>query len=179
MCVEAFGIAANVEQYGLANRVLDPVTCDHSRNPLRNVPMFDAIVTDPPYGVRAGAKKIKADSEKASLNESRFPETEVYEMEEVVIDLVNFAAIHLVVGGRLVFWLPTVTQEFSVQDLPSHPWLRLVANSSQNFGSWERRLITLEKICHDSDNLELSSRDAGRTPAHASFRMKYFNAFGR
>lgn len=51
---------SNIRQYALGQHYLDVVVCDVAHNPWR-VPlggMFDAIVTDPPYGVRAGAKKI-------------------------------------------------------------------------------------------------------------------------
>ncbi|KAJ2907786.1 hypothetical protein GGI21_003538, partial [Coemansia aciculifera] len=53
------GISANLAQYGLKDRVLDTVVFDICRNPWREgTPLFDAIVTDPPYGVRAGAKRL-------------------------------------------------------------------------------------------------------------------------
>ena len=52
------GIEANIAQYQLQTMVLDTVVCDISRHPWRTRPLFDAIVCDPPYGVRAGAKKV-------------------------------------------------------------------------------------------------------------------------
>ncbi|RUP48808.1 DHS-like NAD/FAD-binding domain-containing protein [Jimgerdemannia flammicorona] len=75
-----------------------------------------------------------------------YPPTKPYEMSEVLVDLLEFAVQHLNIGGRLVYWLPTVTDEYSNSDVPQHPSMRLVSNSEQNFGAWSRRLITMEKL---------------------------------
>ncbi|KAJ3365668.1 hypothetical protein GGF31_008473 [Allomyces arbusculus] len=56
---------SNVEQYGLQDRVVDCLVYDMAHHPLRAGELFDAIITDPPYGVRAGAKKIGADPKRA------------------------------------------------------------------------------------------------------------------
>ncbi|KAJ1967637.1 hypothetical protein IWQ62_001731 [Dispira parvispora] len=159
------GIQANVEQYNLGRRVLDTVVFDISRNPwrqhgpTRTGPWFDAIVTDPPYGVRAGAKRlgrksglnpdlsfVVVDGQVNHLRTDYYPPTVPYEMSEVITDLLEFAARFLVLHGRLVYWLPTVVDEYTPQDIPEHPCLRLLANSEQPFGSWSRRLVTMEKI---------------------------------
>ncbi|KAJ2716749.1 hypothetical protein H4R19_000457 [Coemansia spiralis] len=187
------GIRANLAQYQLADRVLDTAVFDVCRNPWRAGPLFDAIVTDPPYGVRAGAKRLgrKAGNEpERSLqvvdgvaNHKRddyYPPTVPYEMSDVICDLLELAAEKLVVGGRLVYWLPTVADEYEPEDVPLHPALRLIANSEQPFGGWSRRLITMEKIA------PLASATAARpgpesvpAPAHRNFRDKYFAGFDR
>ena len=58
-----------------------------------------------PYGVREGARQMGKEGEGGDKynNFWKVP----YEVENVFIDLVQFAANHLTVGGRLVFWLPT------------------------------------------------------------------------
>lgn len=60
---------------------------------------FDAIVTDPPYGIRAGAKKSGRDSNRRplgpipeDLREGHVPATQQYPVEEVMLDLLNLAA---------------------------------------------------------------------------------------
>jgi tRNA (guanine10-N2)-methyltransferase len=64
-------------------------------------------VTDPPYGVRAGSRKLNMEhSEEVYKNK-----TQIYDTVSIFQDLVNFAADHLVLGGRLVFFMPTVTEE--------------------------------------------------------------------
>ena len=104
----------------------------------------------------------------------RYPTMEVYEMPMIIADLISFAAKYLVVGGRLVFWLPTFVDEYQVDDIPSHPSMILVANSEQNFGKWSRRLITMEKIAEQSLN-SLLAQSTISEPGHAQFRKKYFN----
>ncbi|KAJ2227800.1 NADPH-adrenodoxin reductase, partial [Coemansia sp. RSA 475] len=94
-------------------------------------------------------------------------------MSFVIRDLLHLAAEKLVVGGRLVYWLPTVAGEYTPHDVPEHPVLQLVANSEQPFGSWSRRLITMEKIKPlDSHEAVVPERD----PAHKNFRDRLWPA---
>ncbi|ORE16980.1 tRNA guanosine-2'-O-methyltransferase [Rhizopus microsporus] len=193
------GIRSNVEQYNLQGRVLDTLVFDICHNPWRTTEWIDAIVTDPPYGVRAGAKKLgRNDGKELAMRtydgipmhtrDDYYPPTKPYEMSEVLVDLLKFSARHLTVGGRLVYWLPTVVDEYSNTDVPQHPCMKLVANSEQNFGQWSRRLITMEKIkawtkeddlteTEKAEIIEKGQEDPKR-PGHFLFREKYFN-FGR
>ncbi len=62
--------------------------------------MYDAIVTDPPYGIRAGAKKSgrKGVCEYVVPEDRRtdhVPATQGYPVEEVVLDLLHVAATSL------------------------------------------------------------------------------------
>ena len=186
------GIMANFHQYQLENRLLDLLINDQSApiSVFREGQWFDAIVADPPYGVRAGAKRIVSAQEavqiqgtlgkyKEDAKNAKLPEMIDYDMEDVVVDLINFSVRYLRVGGRLVFWLPTATREYKIEDLPTHPALKLIANSCQSFGKWERRLITMERIespLNVSDSQVAASIGAAN-PGHAQFRMKYFTAF--
>jgi len=52
------GVLRSATQYGFPERILDLLTFDVTWNPWRCGGLFDAIVTDPPYGVRAGAKRL-------------------------------------------------------------------------------------------------------------------------
>lgn len=98
-------------------------------------------------------------------------------MEDVLKDLVVFAAKTLFVGGRLVYWLPT-TVDFKESDIPLHPCLILIANSEQPLTTqFRRRLITMEKICTFDElihNIDMNEyNDPNNKPAHANFAMKY------
>ncbi|KAJ7370621.1 tRNA methyltransferase 11 [Desmophyllum pertusum] len=98
---------ANFAQYGLGSYFVDVLVADAGRLGLREVPLFDAIITDPPYGIREGARKL---------------DTSVDHKEET--DSVYSEAL-----------------------IPSHPCLRLVANSEQCLSrNVSRRLITMEKV---------------------------------
>ncbi|KAJ1955224.1 hypothetical protein EC988_002000 [Linderina pennispora] len=183
------GISANLKQYNLADKVVDTLVFDICRNPWRKGAKFDAIVTDPPYGVRAGAKRLGRKDGTVAENsfkiidgvenykrENYYPPTVPYEMAEVITDLLNFAAENLVVGGRLVYWLPTVADEYDPKDIPQHEVFRLVANSEQPFGGWSRRLVTMEKVREIDESTE-STPAPEHAPAHMRFRDRYFSKF--
>lgn len=70
--------------------------------------MFDAIICDPPYGVRAGGKKSVAKPHMVTNAETHIPSTDAYTFEECLRDLLHLAAKHLKLGGRLVFFMPSV-----------------------------------------------------------------------
>lgn len=99
-----------------------------------------------------------------------YPKTEAYFTDEVVQDLIDFAASYLKVGGRLVYWQPTMLYDApkdadsaikTLEDLqldspplstcrpsiqiPSNSAMRLVAASEQRFNGWSRWLVTMEK----------------------------------
>ncbi|KAJ1421539.1 S-adenosyl-L-methionine-dependent methyltransferase, partial [Ochromonadaceae sp. CCMP2298] len=72
---------------------------------------FDCIVTDPPYGIRAGAKKSGqimpvTNPVAADRRHDHIPRVQRYEVEEVMLDLLHTAARCLVVGGRLSYLIP-------------------------------------------------------------------------
>ena len=54
------GIIKNAFQYKLESYLLDTVVFDITRHPWTDKLLFDAIITDPPYGLRAGAKRISS-----------------------------------------------------------------------------------------------------------------------
>ncbi|KAJ3043779.1 hypothetical protein HDV00_004186 [Rhizophlyctis rosea] len=178
-------IVSNGKQYNVTGRIVDNLVTDLAHHPWRADTLFDAIVCDPPYGVRAGAKKIgsnpKVKPPPTALKpngEPRYPQTVPYEMHDVLLDLIDFSAAYLMPGGRLVYWFPTVTDEYSPEDVPLHPHFRMIANSEQNFGKWARRLITMEKL--SAEELAAVDSKAGAEagvaePAHTRFRTKYFD----
>lgn len=190
------GIIRAAAQYGVASRIMDLCTFDVTNHPWRCGSFFDAIITDPPYGVRAGAKrlgrkKIREDRLQPAIprpNEPYIPPTKPYELSQLITDLVLLARYLLRSGGRLVFFLPTVSDEYAPPDINTVlcEGMELVANSLQDFGSWGRRLITIKKTTH-TDYLPPSfdpvreaeeSRDT-HVPAHKDFREKYFQGFKR
>jgi len=178
-----------------------------TRNPLRCGDLFDAIVTDPPYGVRAGAKRLgRKDTDRDRRIHKRIvnPESErlqstaqvdyvppmkPYELSDLVRDLVRLARHLLKPGGRLVFFLPTVTDEYEAVDVDAALCLgmEVVANSVQDFGNWGRRLITIKKTTSESfrspfadgegTDDEPEGPSTEHVPAHKDFREKYFKRF--
>ncbi|KAI9336141.1 S-adenosyl-L-methionine-dependent methyltransferase [Obelidium mucronatum] len=202
-------IDSNARQYALENRILGTVVADIAHHPWRECEFWDAIVCDPPYGVRAGAKKIAVNPKsppKTSIQNPdgsyKLPQYIPYELDEVMADLISFAAKYLTPGGRLVYWLPTITENYSPKDVPRHKRLRLLDNCEQNFNKWARRLIVMEKLRTEEPDLDLDellieiergiekggALDKGEMkvqgdglvtliddPAHRKFRAGYFN----
>lgn len=70
------------------------------------------------------------------------PPTKPYELSELVSDLVLFSRAMLKPQGRLVFFLPTVTEEYEEIDIEAMMCggMEVVANSLQDFGNWGRRV---------------------------------------
>ncbi|PSR76500.1 hypothetical protein PHLCEN_2v8403 [Hermanssonia centrifuga] len=116
------------------------------------------------------------------------PPTKPYELSALASDLLLLARYMLKPGGRLVFFLPTVTDEYVELDLQTMlcEGMEVIANSLQDFGSWGRRLITVRKTTtakfppptFDSSTSEKEANEApAHVPAHKDFREKYFQGF--
>ncbi|XP_009983619.1 PREDICTED: tRNA (guanine(10)-N2)-methyltransferase homolog, partial [Tauraco erythrolophus] len=144
-------IRANLRQYGLEKYYLDALVADSSRPIWRKGMLFDAIVTDPPYGIREATRRMGSQKETVKSAE-RSTENHVfvsssYHLSDIFFDLLKFAAEYLVMGGRLVYWLPIYRPEYTEEIIPCHPCLKLISNCEQMLSSHtSRRLITMEKV---------------------------------
>jgi len=148
-------MAANFHQYGLSSRYLGVVAGDSSRPPWREGPWLDAIITDPPYGIRETTYRVGTEKDLSSLPvtlkeqfaEKHIPEKVSYSLAHLLSDLLQFAVSHLRQGGRLVYWLPVIRQTYSPSLTPSHPCLRLVTDCEQVLSSHSsRHLIVMERL---------------------------------
>jgi hypothetical protein len=70
------------------------------------------------------------------------PPTTPYELSQLAADLVLLARYLLKPHGRLVFFLPTVTEDYRELDVRTFicDGMEVIANSLQDFGSWGRRV---------------------------------------
>jgi hypothetical protein len=73
------------------------------------------------------------------------PPTKPYELSALAADLVVLARYLLKPGGRLVFFLPTVIDEYKELDMDSVvcDGMQVIANSLQDFGAWGRRVCII------------------------------------
>ncbi|GJP70649.1 hypothetical protein CLOP_g1562, partial [Closterium sp. NIES-67] len=170
---------ANFHQYSLSPPVgllRADNNCPPWRQDLREI--FDAIICDPPYGVRAGGRKsggrkiLNGVTDPYSIAEdlkaAHIPSTAPYSLEECLHDLLDTAARLLAIGGRLVYFYPAAREEYLPSDIPGHPCLRLAANSEQILTKrWSRRLVTMVKVERYSDDMA-----AAHVAAHEWFRKK-------
>ena len=132
----------NFSDYGTLNRFLGAVCSDFAYPPWRPSFLFDAIVSDPPYGIRESSQHISR--RQPDNEESAAPEK--YNLTSIFADLLNFANIYLRVGGRLVFWMPTHITTYDESLIPTHPCFELFSNDEQQLNrAVSRRLITMVK----------------------------------
>lgn len=70
------------------------------------------------------------------------PPMKPYELSNLVYDLVRLSRYLLKPNGRLVFFLPTATDEYEDVDVNNMlcDGMEVIANSLQDFGSWGRRV---------------------------------------
>ncbi|XP_078434206.1 tRNA modification 11 protein isoform X2 [Wolffia australiana] len=164
-------IWSNFQQYGLHSPV-GLLRADNNLPPWRPGlgEVFDAIICDPPYGVRAGGRKsggrklLKGTVQPYTVPEDKkgdhIPSTAPYSLVECVHDLLDLAAKMLVVGGRLVFFFPVVRDEVLGQpNYPQHPCFAMVAACEQIL-SWRysRHLLTMVKTAAYSEEVAEAAR---------------------
>ncbi len=77
--------------------------------------VLDAVICDPPYGVRAGGRKVAPRPDICvPEGKAHFPVTEPYLMGECLRDLLDSAARLLRLGGRLSFFIPASEETYDV-----------------------------------------------------------------
>merc|ERR1712059_130286 len=105
-------------------------------------------------GVRECTTRVGTDNDysgrtmslKEQYKENHLPEKVSYSLHSLLSDLLNFSARNLVPGGRLVFWLPVIRQEYTPELAPSHPCLELMCDCEQVLSSnTSRRLLVLQR----------------------------------
>ena len=146
-------MVANFDQYNLTSHYLGVIASDFSLQPWRPGAWLDCVITDPPYGIREGTTRVGTDKDYSDSSipqeylNSHYPQKVSYSLEQLLRDLLNFSARSLVEGGRLVYWLPVIRQQYNVEtSVPSHPDLRLICDCEQVLSSnTSRRLIVMEK----------------------------------
>jgi tRNA (guanine10-N2)-methyltransferase len=142
--------------------IFDAIVCDRTSR-------ISVILTSAPYGVRAGAKRlgskknmsepiIRNDGSEAHTYSSRYFSTDrcrhadfiyptvVYELSDVLNDLMEFAVLHLRSGGRLVFWLPLIRDTNHEPRIPHHANLTLISKCEQLFNQCMAHLISVSNV---------------------------------
>ena len=136
----------NFSDYGTLNQFLGVVAADFANPPWRPNFLFDAIVSDPPYGIRESSQHKSRRQGDATDNDEENSAPEKYDLTSIYVDLLNFANVYLRVGGRLVFWMPTHIMTYDESLLPTHPCFKLFSNDEQQLNrTVSRRLLTMVK----------------------------------
>ncbi|CAJ1969576.1 unnamed protein product [Cylindrotheca closterium] len=152
----------NFDQYHLRRpELLRTDNAIYHRHFRRHQPLYDAIVCDPPYGIRAGARKTgsRKDTPRPILEEHRhdhIAQTKPYPVSDVMSDLLDVAARTLVMSGRLVYVIPSFHEFDPHTDLPRHECLKLVHSCYQPLqAELGRRIVVMKKI----KDYDFSKRD--------------------
>lgn len=166
-------IATNMSQYGKRSYYIDVVVSDFSYPLWRSDMCIDAIITDPPYGIREATERIGTTKLNPVIEEhqasSHIPSKIGYDLPQIYKDLLTFAAQHLKLNGRLVCWFPLFRDQYSEDQLPTHPCLELIANSEQVLSNYtSRRLLTYKKVKDPKESDEIISTNL------VDFREQYF-----
>ncbi|XP_015089057.1 tRNA (guanine(10)-N2)-methyltransferase homolog [Solanum pennellii] len=162
---------SNFKQYGLPMPI-GLLRADNNLPPWRSGlnEVFDAIICDPPYGVRAGGRKsggrkllkgvIGPYTVPDDKRTGHIPSTAPYSLVECVHDLLDLAAKMLVIGGRLVYFYPVLREDESIETtFPEHPCFKLVAISEQLLSyRYSRVLLTMVKIGPYTEEIALAAR---------------------
>ena len=177
-------IRHSLKEYGMEAYFVDALLCDAANHAWRPNELFDAIITDPPYGIREACSRLGSKHGDVSAipelppGHMHYPEQKAYHLDDVFKDLLTFSAQSLVLGGRLVYWLPVHRNDYSHDIIPTHPCLKLLYNCEQILNSHSsRRLIVMEKCDQVSSANEDSSQAVINSTVfrgHNSFRDKYF-----
>lgn len=115
-------------------------------------PLYDAIICDPPYGIRAGARKTgsRLETPRPISDEHRhdhIAQTKPYPVSDVMSDLLDVAARTLVMNGRLVYVIPSFNDFNPDTDLPRHRCLRIVHSCYQPLSAeLGRRIVAMRKV---------------------------------
>lgn len=139
-------LAANFAQYGL-HAPIGVCRADVMHGAFRRGKMglFDAVVCDPPYGIKEGTRVFREDRIDEGMQENHFQGTRRVRFVDFLRGVLEYAAHVLVEDGRLVYWLPT-TPEYREEDVPTHPFLELLHNNVQPITTrMSRRLITMRR----------------------------------
>lgn len=141
-------VEANFKQYGLESKYIDVLVADASLHSMWSPHVtFDAIITDPPYGIRESTERIGTEKEDPSIPEhcknNHYPSKLEYNLCDILRDLLNFAAKHLTTGGHLVYWLPVVKGNgFEIENqIPRHRNLELLSWCEQPWTQLASRLL--------------------------------------
>ncbi|KAJ1499950.1 hypothetical protein HMI55_004133 [Coelomomyces lativittatus] len=147
-------VLSNYQQYQLQSQMLDHMVAPLQQFRFR-IPFCQAVITDPPYGIREQQKKHTVHLQ----------------------DLFDFAHQALVDYGRLVFVWPYMLSE--EKKIPFDSRFAFIDLCIQSFGKWERRIYTYSKTPL-LDQVHVSLQELDLSPSYKcnetvkAFRDAYF-----
>uniref|UniRef100_A0A1A8ITF8 tRNA (guanine(10)-N(2))-methyltransferase TRMT11 n=1 Tax=Nothobranchius kuhntae TaxID=321403 RepID=A0A1A8ITF8_NOTKU len=183
-------IRANLRQYGTQKMYVDVMVSDASKPVWRNAALFDAIITDPPYGIRESTRKTGSHKDITKAPDGSYAGVCVCVLTgDSVKDRIWTGSDIFTLAdkrGRMMLRHSSVRSSlnrYCEEMIPHHACLQLVSNCEQMLSSHtSRRLITMEKI---KDPKELDGLAGAPDPrcspyhGHNAFREKYFSGLNK
>lgn len=147
-------VLANLNQYSMSSLFGDIILADASRPVFRPSFKFDAIICDPPYGIRESIERIGTEKKDWKIPEEmlpiHFPSKVKYHLNGIIADLLNFSCKALQKGGRVAFWMPLLrNSDGQMQDFvhPAHACMDTICFCEQVLTRNNSRvLICMEKV---------------------------------
>lgn len=130
---------------------------------------FDAIVADPPYGLRAGGRKTRSkgsdgyqwNTKRNNPYEEHFPSTGPYSLAECVEDILKLASVAVREGGRLVLFLPGAPELMASEYMPLAKDFSIENVCEERLSLHKSRyLMVAEKHTDTRDQGDCDSHDA-------------------
>jgi len=171
-----------LEQFNLQDKMIDGLIIDNNANPWRknSEGWFDAIITDPPYGVREKSEKVGTSKKFVDWIdfEQHYPDKIAYSLADVFADLMKFSYNHLKLNGNLVFWYPVSNnelKEYGAKLYPNHPAFELISDCEQMLNlRTSRILLTYKKVKDLGHQIEKIEGLGEVHTVHNGFREIYF-----
>ena len=139
----------NFKQYCLP--VPEILRADCSSHHFKYSGLFDSIICDPPYGIRAAAKQTSLKSDEPDVNihkDNYIIPTAKSNCLELTNRLFSLANENLKINGRLVFLYPVLTGDDPLEDFKCVLNFELVSATKNKLctGVFARYLFTFKKI---------------------------------
>ncbi|KAI1290177.1 tRNA (guanine(10)-N2)-methyltransferase -like protein [Halotydeus destructor] len=175
-------VHSNLSQYSLSHHYIDVLVGDSSQPCYRQDFKFDAILCDPPYGIRESSVQVGTAKENFKIPEHlvelHVPSKLHYNLQDIISDLLRLGANHLCIGGRIAFWMPVFKDKNSeiCSSLPEprHKCFKLISISEESLSMQTSRiLVCLEKVKELS---EVSGDEVLQDVALKNFRVNFFNS---
>lgn len=177
----------NFAQYNTEKSLLGTLEMDFTHSAFNERLKFDAIICDPPYGVRErivvcgaakperfiGKEHVIVDNELSHRRRDYIATKRPIGLGEMLQELLNFAALKLNVGRRLAFWLPVEDRDIQTTSIPLHSDLEFKSISVQRFPRWERWLLIYQRRPPGEKGPEVSMSVNG------NFRDSYYSRYKR
>ena len=177
-------IFENLKQYSLQDKYIDVVAGDSSNMSFHEKLVLDAIICDPPYGIRESSLQTGSDKPNCQVPEEclaiHIPQKVHYNLGTLVNNLLNFCAKHLKLNGRVAFWMPIFKDVHfhPVESTPNpcHPCFKLISTSEQELSAITSRVLVCMEKCKEIMECDANYTAEDNLNDARSFRERFYKS---